>query len=193
MLFRSVANYNKEKFAKNCNINYIVADGNNYENTEKFSHVVVGAALKFFPDPYKTIDRIATTYLEEGGYLLASPFYTISEIPVALVEEALNIFGITITTTGYKETMSLYKKFEIIYEDRQNILEESEEELKHYCESTINRACLLRNIEDDDLRDSMYQRLMEIKKMSNKLRKYQNYSVLVLRYRKDIYPNRYTE
>jgi hypothetical protein len=39
----------------------------------------------------------------------------------------------------------------------------------------------------------MYDRLYEIKKMSNDLRPYQMYSVLVLRYRKAVYPNRFVE
>lgn len=187
------ANYNKEQYAPDTNINYIVANGDTYENTTKFSHVIVGAALKFFPNPKNTINKIVSSYLMDGGYLLASPFYTIKEIPTILIEEAQRIFDIKVTTTNYKETMSLYRDFEIIYEDRENIMEESEEELEHYCKSTINRACQLRKIEDEIIKESMYQRLMEIKRMSNKLRQYQNYSVLVLRYRKNIYPNRYTE
>lgn len=187
------ANYNKNNYVSGLDINYIVADGETYENMEKFSHVIVGAALKFFPNPENAIKRIAENYLKDGGYLLASPFYVVSEIPKDLIDEAKEVFGITVTTTSYKETMKLYKDFEVIYEDRCQIIEESEEDLAHYCNSTIERACVLREINDQKIKQAMYDRLMKIKIMSNKLRPYQNYSALVLRYRKNIYPKRYTE
>lgn len=185
--------YNKERYAANLNIKYIVENGDEYKNAEKFSHIIVGAALKFFPNPQVTIDRIINNYLQDGGYLLASPFYITSQIPKNLIDEAKGVFGITITTTDYKETMELYKKFEIVYEDRNSIQTESKQELEHYCTSTIDRACKIRNINNSDLKKAMFDRLMKIKLMSNKLRPYQNFSTLVLRYRKDIYPNRYTE
>lgn len=187
------ANFNKMTYSENLNIEYVVADGEDLTITEKYSHVIVGAALKFFPNPEKTVDKIAKEYLVDGGYLLASPFYVIKEIPQYLIDEAREVFGITITTTNYKDTMCLYKDFEVIYEDREAIIEETEEELAHYCDSTIKRICVVKNIKDKLIEDAMYSRLLKIKQMSNKLRHYQNYSTLVLRYRKNIYPNRYTE
>ncbi len=189
----NAANHNKEVYAPDAQIQYIVANGDTYENTEEFSHVIAGAALKFFPNPEITVQRITERYLLEGGYLLVCPFYAVKEIPEELIERARNIFGITITTTGYKETMSLYKNFEIVYEDRSSIIEETIDELTHYCNSTIERACAVRDIEDAEVKKAMFKRLMEIRVMSNVLRPYQNYSTLVLRYRKAVYPNRYVE
>lgn len=188
-----MANYNKKKYTPDLNIDYIVANAEEYKNTERFSHVIIGAALAFFSSPENTIKKITKDYLKVGGFLLASPFYVISDIPKNLINEAKNIFGITITTTGYKETLKLYKDFEVIYEDRCQIIEESEDELIHYCNSTVERVCTLRNINEPEVKQAMYGRLMKIKIMSNKLRPYQNYSVLVLRYRDTVYPNRYTE
>ena len=185
--------FNKDMYNPNLNIEYSVDNGDSYENKEKFTHVVVGAALKFFPNPEHTIKRIVNNYLEDGGCLLVSPFYAVSDVPDSLFKECQRVFGIDITNTSYKDNMKLYKDFEIIYEDKNPLVKETEEELAHYCESTINRACEMRNISDQTTKQIMYERLMEIKKMSNALRDYQNYSTLVLRYRKNIFPNRYTE
>lgn len=188
-----MAAYNRIKYAPNAKIEYRHLDAYAFNPKTKFSHVVVGAALKFFPDQKAIIDRITSTYLKNGGYLLASPFYTAKTIPDGLIKKAKTIFGITITTENYKEVMKTYSGFEILFEDRCTILKESEAELDHYCNSTVDRACSIRDISDLVIKDAMYSRLMEIRRMSNELRPYQMYSVLVLRYRSSIYPNRYVE
>lgn len=171
---------------------FIAMDATQYCNDKKFSHIVVGAGLGFFPNPQEMIDKI-TNLLEDGGYLLASPFYVTKDIPQSLMLEAEKVFGILPTNIGYKEVMSLYSGFEVHYEDRLDLIEETEKELAHYCESTINRAIESINLEDDDAYQSLYDRLYKIKKMSNKLRPYQGYSVLVLRYQEKTYPNRFVE
>jgi len=172
---------------------YIHANADLFDPKEKFSHVVVGAALKFFPDTTHTIKRITSLYLEDGGILFASPFYITKSIPEKLVKQAKLVFEIDITMENYKDIMQTYSGFEILYEDRCPIVQETKNELNHYCKSTIDRASKMRNISDPALRKVMYERLMGIKLMSNALRPYQMYSVLVLRYRSSIYPNRYTE
>lgn len=189
----SSAIYNKDRYSPKNKIEYEVADGDSYENKQKFSHVVVGASLKFFPNPENTIKIIAEKYLEDGGYLLASIFYTVSDVPEEVFDDCKRVFGIEITNTDYKHNMNLFKDFEIVYEDKNILLKETDEELIHYCSSTIDRACEMRSISDRDIKKVMYERLLEIKKTSNKLRDFQNYSTLILRYRKDIYPNRFTE
>ena len=183
---------NKEKYAPEIKIDYEVKDAYKYKSSQKFSHIVIGAALKFFPDPEKLIDKIVSL-LTDGGVLLASPFYIKKPLPSNLIAEFEKVFGIRPTTEGYKDVMKLYRGFEILYEDRNDLIKETEEELEHYCSSTIERVCKEKNILDEDVRDAMYNRLLEIKRMSNRLRDYQGYCVLVLRYRKDIYPKRYVE
>lgn len=184
--------FNKNYYAKDIKIDYFVENGYKYKTNETFSHIIVGAALGFFPDPKKMLKK-CIGFLKDGGYILASPFYITSPLPKSLVEEFKKIFGITPTMKSYKEIMSIYKGLEIIFEERNSLIEETEEELSHYCHSTIKRACELNKIKDKKLYDVMYNRLLNIKKMSNKLRPYQGYTVLVLRYRSDIYPNRYVE
>ena len=114
-------------------------------------------------------------------------------MPDNLIERAQKIFQITPTSVPYKEIMKLYNKLEIIFEERNNLVQETEEELNYYCKSTIGRTCEMLKIDDADIYKAMYERLYDVKKMSNDLRPYQMYSILVLRYRKSTYPNRFVE
>lgn len=186
------ANYNKKEYTPNIKIDYFTADAYKFATKEKFSHIIIGAALKFFDKPEKVIKK-CINIIKDEGFILASPFYIKTVIPSSLIKEFKEIFGITPTTESYKDIMKNYVGLEIIYEDHNNIIEETNEELEHYCSSTIKRACKIRGITDKKLYDIMYERLLKIKKMSNKLRPYQAYTVLILRYRSKIYPNRYIE
>ncbi len=183
---------NKEKYAPNINIDYFVEDGYKFKSKEKFNHIILGASLKFFPKPEEML-KICLDHLEDDGFILASPFYIKSPIPESLISEFKKVFGIRPTIESYKDIIKMYEGLEVVYEEKNELVEETKEELEHYCHSTIERVCKEKKIEDKELYDIMYKRLMEIKVMSNKLRPYQKYSVLVLRYRKEIYPNRYVE
>lgn len=183
---------NKKKYSPKIKIDYFVEDGYKFKSREKFTHIILGASLKFFPKPEEIL-KICLEHLEDGGFILASPFYIKSPIPESLISEFKKVFGITPTTESYKDIMKMYEGLEVIYEERNDLIEETNEELEHYCHSTIDRFCKEKGINDKELYNAMYKRLIEIKMMSNKLRPYQRYSVLVLRYRKNIYPNRYVE
>lgn len=187
-----MANYNKKQYAPNIDFSYKVADGYSYKPQRKFTHIAVGASLQFFPDPGKMFNR-CVEMLKDGGYILAAPFYVDRPIPNYLIRRAQKVFGITPTTVSYKEIMRSYSKLEIIYEDRNDLVPETKEELAYYCKSTIDRACKIRNINNQEIYNAMYKRLFGVKKMSNDLRPYQRYGVLVLRYRKSVYPNRFVE
>jgi ubiquinone/menaquinone biosynthesis C-methylase UbiE len=187
-----MAIYNKEKYTPNVDFTYSVADGYKYQSDRLFTHVAVGASLGFFSNPEKMLDK-CIAMLEDGGYILASPFYVTKPIPQLLIKRARKVFDITPTQVSYKEIMKLYNKLEIIFEERNNLIKETEEELDYYCKSTIDRACKMLVINDKKVYKMMYKRLYEIKKMSNDLRSYQMYTVLVLRYRKSVYPNRFVE
>lgn len=187
-----MANYNKSKYAPGINFSYVVADGYGYKPKNKFTHIAVGASLGFFPDPPRMLER-CIKMMNDGGYILASPFYVTKPLPDSLVKRAQKVFDITPTSVPYKEIMKLYNKLEIIFEERNELIQETEEELHYYCKNTIDRACNMLKISNEEVYNSMYDRLYEIKKMSNDLRPYQMYSVLVLRYRKMVYPNRFVE
>lgn len=183
---------NKELTKNKDLISYKAVDANLIADDKSYSHIVVGAGLGFFPKPDETIRKITELFGDEG-FLLASPFYVKEQVPIDIIEKAKVVFGITPTQISYKEVMRKYSGFEVLYEDRNKIIQETEEELNHYCKSTIDRFANLYNITNDGVYQAAYSRLYEIKKMSNELRPFQEYSVLVLRYRKKIYPNRYTE
>ncbi len=185
--------FNAKTYAPQAQLSYEVANAYTYTPPAKSSHVAIGAALKFFPDANALVRRVIETFLEDTGYFLASPFYITTPIPESLVQKARSVFGITITTESYKEIMQPYRGLEIIYQDHQDLIPETEEELAHYCESTITRATKLRNITDNSVQQALYDRLLTIKRMSNDLRPYQRYTTLVLRYRSNVYPGRYVE
>jgi len=187
-----MAKYNKNKYAPNIDFSYFVADGYKYNTKNKFTHIAVGASLGFFPEPQKMLEK-CIDMLEDGGFILASPFYVTELLPESLIERARKVFGITPTSVSYKEIIKLYNKLEIIFEEHNSLIQETDEELNYYCKCTIDRACNMLKINDKNIYEAMYDRLYKIKKMSNDLRPYQLYSVLVLRYRKSIYPNRFVE
>ncbi len=42
---------NKKKYAPSIDIDYSVEDGYRFKSEEKFTHIIIGASLKFFPKP----------------------------------------------------------------------------------------------------------------------------------------------
>lgn len=187
-----MAKYNKKIYAPKIKIEYMCQDGYKYETKKKFSHIIFGAALRFFPDPEKMLKR-SLSFLEDGGKILSTEFYTIKPIPKELIKKAQKVFNITPTEVPYKEVMKIYRGLEIVYEERNILVQETPDELAHYCKSTIDRACKMLKIDGKSVYEAMYDRLYQIKEMSNLLRPYQNYNVLVSRYRKSTYPDRYVE
>jgi ubiquinone/menaquinone biosynthesis C-methylase UbiE len=187
-----MARYNLARYATNANVEYECADCYTFTTEERFTHLMVGAGLRFLPDPIKALGR-CITFLAPKAYILASPFWVTAPVPVKIISKAQSIFGITPTIEGYKTVMRLFKDFEIFYEDKNIPVQESETELEEYCSATIERACRIRQIADLSVRKVMYRRLLAIRRMSNELRPYQAYSTLVLRYRQETYPARYVE
>lgn len=186
------ASENAKNMGVSSRVTFSAMDAVTYKPCQPFSHVVVGAGLGFFPAPEAMIETICACF-GSSGYLLASPFFATESIPDALLHRAEKIFGITPTIASYKDVMQIYKGFEIYFEERHCPIPETETELHHYCESNVSRASSSVKGFDRCVRDAMYDRLYEIKKMSNALRSYQGYTVLVLHYESSRYPNRYVE
>lgn len=184
--------YNKDIYAQAINIDYKNIDAYEFSSEKKFSHVVLGAALKFFPDPFRLLNHLQTM-MTDNSYFLATPFYIHTPIPSDLIENFKRVFGIAPTTEGYKDIMRVYKGLEITYQDHMDIYLETNEELQHYCESTVSRVLSEQKCSNDELFSECFARLLEIKTMSNALRTYQKYTTLVLRYRKSTFPHRYIE
>jgi hypothetical protein len=70
--------------------------------------------------------------------------------------------------------MSLYEGLEIIFEERRELIPETEEEINHYCESTIDRACEIRRISCQSTREAMLERLRHIPVPVQKVREKRN-------------------
>lgn len=187
------AKLNHKMYFSDLDLKYQHIDANEFESDKPFTHIVMGAALGFFENKELIINKIISLFDNEG-YLLVSPYYLIDEkLPEELIARAQDVIGIYPTNFDYYTAMKTYKNFEVVYENRKNIVPETKEQMEKYCKDIIERACKVHNIEDNDIYNIMYERMYEIKDVCNELHKYHAYSVLVLRYNKLIYPNRFIE
>ena len=188
-----MALYNHRHYAPSCKLSYECCNAYDFSPKSKFSHVILGACLAFFPDPNRLMQKCISV-LKDGGIMLTSPYYLASKkLPARLIARCKTTIGIYPTNVPYKEAMRPYRDLEIVYESRKDIVGETREEMEKYCTDTISRACVLRRIERGEVRDAVYRRLYQIKDVSNELHKRHAYSVLVLRNRKKVYPARYVE
>lgn len=187
------AQFNHQLYAKNLDLEYICMDACDYKSEKKFTHIILGAALGFFENPEKMINNLKEL-LEDDGMILVSPYYLKGDkLPKDLIEKTKKVIEINPTNFDYYEAIKPYENFEVLYENRKEIIPETEEQMEKYSRETINTACKFHNITDEEIIEYMYQRMYEIKNICNELHKYFGYSVIVLRYRKNIYPNRYVE
>lgn len=187
------AQFNHQLYAKNLDLEYICMDACDYKSEKKFTHIILGAALGFFENPEKMINNLKEL-LEDDGMILVSPYYLKGDkLPKDLIEKTKKVIEINPTNFDYYEAIKPYENFEVLYENRKEIIPETEEQMEKYSRDTINTACKFHNITDEEIIEYMYQIMYEIKNICNELHKYFGYSVIVLRYRKNIYPNRYVE
>lgn len=187
-----VAQFNHQWHAPEIDATYFQADGMVWQPSQRYSHIVVGASLGFFPDPSKAAERV-TGWLEDGGFLLAGAFYANDPLPAELEAKRRSYFGLVTPMRDYRHERNLFRGLEMLYEDKQSSEPETPGELAHYCMSTIDRACVLGGVEDEEVRDAMYARLLDVKTVANELRAASNYATLVMRYKASVYPARYTE
>lgn len=187
-----LATYNAARHGAGGDTSYICGDALTHPALQKYTHVVVGAAARFFPEPMKLIDT-CTDLLDDGGAILASPFYVHQRIPGDLVARAREVFGITVTNESYAEVFEPYAGLTVRYEQHITPRQETEAELRHYCDSTVQRFAEDAGVDAPDVLEVAHGRLLAIKRMSNDLRPYQRYAVLVLGFDRAQYPRRYVE
>ena len=187
------AQFNHQLYAKKLDLEYSCMDAGDVNSGKNFTHIILGAALGFFENPEKMINNLKEL-LEDDGMILVSPYYLKGDkLPKDLIEKTKKVIEINPTNFDYYEAIKPYENFEVLYENRKEIIPETEEQMEKYSRDTINTACKFHNITDEEIIEYMYQRMYEIKNICNELHKYFGYSVIVLRYRKNIYPNRYVE
>ena len=114
------------------NISFETIDANVFESDTKYTHIIIGAAIRFFPDPEKIMAHLLSL-LADDGYLLSTEFYATKEVPTEVIQKSQKVFNITPTAVAYKEVMKIYKGLDIMYEDRNELFLETEEEIDHYC------------------------------------------------------------
>lgn len=188
----NAASFNAKRYADKLELDYECVDASKYQSDSKYTHVIIGAGLGFFEQPKQMLDKIPD-FFDDYGYILASPYYSNGEMPDDIKNECKKIIGITPTTMSYDSVRDMYENYEIAYEKRCNIIIETEEQMKKYAYDTVKRGCEIRGIKSEEIFECMYKRLYDIKRISNEMHKYQSYSVMVLRYLKDVYPNKFLE
>lgn len=182
-----------EIYAPECDLTYECIDFYDYVPLRKYTHIILGASIQFFSDRNKVIEKISEL-LVDGGIILASPYYLKNKpLNKELIQRAQKIIGIDPTNFDYYTAMDYYKNFEILYQSRKDIYPENLNQMEKYVSDTVARCCELNKIEDDEIKQRLYERLYEIKDVCNQLHVNHAYSVLVLRYTKKVYPRRFVE
>ncbi|MBK9039626.1 MAG: class I SAM-dependent methyltransferase [Bdellovibrionales bacterium] len=186
------ANRNSQREISSGALSFIKGDATVFSPLKRPTHIVVGGALGFFPDPKQMIDRLIG-FFDHNGCILAAPFFARKPIPDDLLIEARDVLGITPTQISYKSVMSHYSGFRVLYEQRSSLVQETKSELIHYCRSTVARAMKLFNDDRPEVFSAIYDRLFQIRDVTNRLRPFQGFSVLVLEYDQEEYGTRYIE
>ncbi|GAB7185707.1 hypothetical protein ATKI12_5538 [Kitasatospora sp. Ki12] len=188
----ALARYNHGLLDPALRLTYHQADGTTYQPEHTFSHIAVGAALGFFPDPPTAAKRLLG-FLDDGGYVLAAPFWAPEPLPEHAAAVRREIFGITSPMETRDQALALFTGLDVLHQADHTLTPEPDEAIEHYCRSTVDRAVAQSGNTDPAVRTAMTDRLREIKHATNTLRAHQRYTVLVLRYDAYTYPNRYVE
>lgn len=188
----ALARYNLFATGGTPEVEYVQADGVTFATSRTFSHVAVGAALGFFPDPPAMARRLVD-FLNDGGHVLAAPFWCDTDLPEDAKAIRRDVFGITSPMDTRADALDLFRGLDVIYQADHALTPETDDQIAHYCQSTIARACRQASIHEPRVREAMIERLRSVKEATNRLRAYQRYTVLVLRYDAATYPHRYVE
>lgn len=190
----ALARYNHLTLTANgkTEVEYVQADGMTFDPGRTFSHIAVGAALGFFPDPPAMARRLVHL-LEDGGHILAAPFWCDTELPDDVKAVRRDVFGITSPMETRSDALDQFRGLDVIYQADHALTPETGDQIVHYCHSTIDRACRQSAVTDPRVREAMLERLRAVKEATNRLRAHQRYTVLVLRHDAATYPHRYVE
>ncbi|MEV6818513.1 class I SAM-dependent methyltransferase [Nocardiopsis dassonvillei] len=188
----AVAKYNHARSRPHLSLDYIRADGTTFVPNQRFTHIAVGAALGFFPDPDAMAERLVR-FLHDGGYILASPYWSDIELPSDIVELRREVFGITSPLPTRCAAMVPFHGLRILHEEDHRPIQEPAADIDAYCVATVERACQQSQITAADVREAMVERLRGIKDATNRLRPHLRYSTLVASFDSAEYPRRYVE
>ncbi len=188
----ALARYNQQISGHQLRLQYTQADGTAFAPGQTFSHIAVGAALGFFPEP-RAMAAHLLDLLDDGGCILAAPFWSDHPLPPDVVRIRREVFGITSPMETREQARALFRGLDVLHQADHRLSPESDDDIEHYCLSTVDRSCAQAGVEDRTVRDAMLVRLRAIKHATNRLREHQSYSVLVLRLDRRTYPKRFVE
>jgi len=188
----ALADYNHRTSGHQLRLHYAQADGTTFAPGQTFTHIAVGAALGFFPDPPAMATHLLSL-LEDGGYVLAAPFWSDQPLPPDISAVRRDVFGITSPMETRDQAHALFRGLDVLHQSDHRLRPESNQDIAHYCRSTVERACAQAGIEDPAIRNALLDRLATVKHATNQLREHQRYSVLVLRLDRSTYPRRFVE
>ena len=132
------AQYNQKLYGENLKLEYICMDACEYKTEKKFTHIVLGAALGFFDNPEKMLNNLKGL-LVDGGMILVSPYYLKGKkLPKQLIDRTKRVIEINPTNFDYYTAIKPYENFEVLYENRKDIVPENNEQMQKYCHDTIS-------------------------------------------------------
>lgn len=172
-------------------LQYVEADGYSFSPPHIPTHVVLGAALRFFTDPEKMLAR-ALSWFGDHGFVLAAEF-SAEGYDDHFFKIRREVFGVSGLPPTSAQVLEFYEGLEIFFQNKFRPTIETEAQVEHYCRSTTKRFCLERGLNDFDVAEAVYERLIQIKQMTNALRAKQTCHTFVFRFVRKDYPARYVE
>ena len=92
-----------------------------------------------------------------------------------------------------RDVLAQFRGLRLYYCEDFEYYDEHDTEIRHYCDSTIDRYVGSAGIEDDGVIEACWSRLYEICMSAKLLHREQRYSVMVLQYVEGEYPRRFVE
>jgi SAM-dependent methyltransferase len=163
--------------ARDGRLRYDVCDGYDFRPLWSPTHVAVGAALGFFPDPDRMMDRILS-WFDQPGYVLGADF-SYRDPSEEAVRLRRDTFGIVGQMRQAEDVHKIYEGLNLYFCRSYTPLIETPGDIASYCTATIRRFVEQSGGVASDVAKAAYERLLGIKRATNTLRRFQTYHIFV--------------